>query len=513
MQDGWINSLGISPSALLLGLAVYYGCLWLFLKYRLRLRGIRLPPGPTGSFIAGNLTQIPKVEPWLTYTSWSKIYGPIVYYRVFNNKTIILNSAKATIDLLESRSTIYSERPTSWMSGELAKRKYGVFSTSFSDPRHKSMRKLLQQGLNSRAAKSYRPIQMEETLVLLRGLKDNPTEFAAHIRRNAVAVIMKVAYGYQVESNDDRMVRYLEDAFTISASMNVPGKYWVEFFPILRFLPEWFPGAGFKRLARELGKTSSRVESIPFQWTLENMAKGDFIESFTSKHLHIEDGQLPTDRALLEEIKWCSAALYIGGGDTTVSALTTFFLIMSLYPDVQKRAQKDVDEVAPDRLPTLDDFESLPYIRAMIKEILRWAPVAPLGIPHKAMVDDIYENYFVPKGTRVIGNIWAITHDEDLYPNPHIFDPTRHLGDSPQADPFKFVFGFGRRFCPGAHLAEMSLFLNISNILAAFDISKPLDKNGVTIEPSIAWTTGITSHLKPFDCQIIPRPKNVLLEI
>jgi len=79
---------------------------------------------------------------------------------------------------------------------------------------------------------------------------------------------------------------------------------------------------------------------------------------------------------------------------------------MARYPDVQRRAQADVDNVAPNRLPTLDDYDSLPYIRAMIKEIIRWAPVAPLGLNHAVLEDDVYENYFIPKGTRIIANIW-----------------------------------------------------------------------------------------------------------
>jgi len=79
---------------------------------------------------------------------------------------------------------------------------------------------------------------------------------------------------------------------------------------------------------------------------------------------------------------------------------------MARYPDVQRRAQADVDNIAPNRLPTLDDYDSLPYIRAMIKEIIRWAPVAPLGLSHAVLEDDVYENYFIPKGTKIFANIW-----------------------------------------------------------------------------------------------------------
>ena len=92
----------------------------------------------------------------------------------------------------------------------------------------------------------------------------------------------------------------------------------------------------------------------------------------------------------------------------------------------------------------------------------------------------------------------AIAHDEEVYPDPFTFDPSRHLGDKPQLDPFKFTFGFGRRVCPGAHLAEMTLFLNIATILTVFNISKPVDGEGNEVEPKIEWVNGITSYVIPF---------------
>ncbi|KAF8914418.1 cytochrome P450 [Gymnopilus junonius] len=499
----------LRPGLLLLfSLAIYYyAYLWYLPQRRFRARGIKLPPGPKQKWLTGNLHQLPRIYPWLTFASWAKTYGPVIYLRAFNKSTIVLNSGKAALELLESRSGLTSDRPTSWMGGEIAGRKASVFLTSSTDPRFQFFRRLLRNGLNPRASKDYRPIQLQENQILLQNLANFPQDYGAHIRRNAVAVILKVAYGYQVESNDDPLVLQLEHAFQLATSLNIPGKYWVEFFPLLRFLPSWFPGAGFKRTAQSAGHEMKRTETAPFEWAKTQVEKGDFIDSFTSKHL-LEGGET-LDGNSLTDIRWCAAALYVGGGDTTVSAMLTFILLMTLHPEIQKRAQKDIDTLAPNRLPSHDDYESLPYIRAIIKETLRWGPVAPLGLPHKAMEDDIYENYFIPKGTTIFANIWAIVHDEEIYPDPHVFNPERHLGnpEGRQPDPFKFIFGFGRRACPGAHLAEMSLFLNITSILAVFDISKAVDEKGIEIEPKIEWSSGATMHLKPFQCQIKPRSK------
>jgi cytochrome P450 len=79
---------------------------------------------------------------------------------------------------------------------------------------------------------------------------------------------------------------------------------------------------------------------------------------------------------------------------------------MALYPEVQKKAQADIDQLVSNRLPTVEDFNSLSYIKALIKEVVRWGPVIPLGLPNAVLKDDVYENYFIPKGTTVHLNIW-----------------------------------------------------------------------------------------------------------
>ena len=108
--------------------------------------------------------------------------GPIVCIRILNKKIIFLNTIQVATDLLESRSLLYSDRPASWMA-TLADRGLSIFRTRFTDPRFKVLRKLLQDGLNPRAARRYRPIQVKETHILLKALADHPSEFRAHVRR------------------------------------------------------------------------------------------------------------------------------------------------------------------------------------------------------------------------------------------------------------------------------------------------------------------------------------------
>ena len=158
---------------------------------------------------------------------------------------------------------------------------------------------------------------------------------------------------------------------------------------------------------------------------------------------------------------------------------------MALYPDVQKKAQAEIDAVVgQNRLPDFHDRPSLPYINAVVKESSRWNLVTPLGrrffviifiniltssegIPHMSTIDDEYNGFFIPKGTTMIGNAWLVTynrlilspvlkfffrsilHDRKAFKDPHEFQPERFLKDgklNPDVrDPDCAAFGFGRR--------------------------------------------------------------------
>jgi cytochrome P450 len=92
------------------------------------------------------------------------------------------------------------------------------------------------------------------------------------------------------------------------------------------------------------------------------------------------DAHLPPERSELDIIKDSAATLYLAGADTTVAAVISFFLAMLIYPDVQHKAQAEIDRVVgKDRLPEMDDASQLPYVQGVVNECLRWLPVTPLG--------------------------------------------------------------------------------------------------------------------------------------
>ena len=88
-----------------------------------------------------------------------------------------------------------------------------------------------------------------------------------------------------------------------------------------------------------------------------------------------------------------------------------FYLAMALFPEVQRKAQEEIDAIIGGcRFPTIEDRKNLPYIDALVKETLRWHPIVPLCVPHAVAQDNTYDNFFIPKGSVVIPNIWYLSN-------------------------------------------------------------------------------------------------------
>ncbi|RFU27553.1 hypothetical protein B7463_g8777, partial [Scytalidium lignicola] len=146
---------------------------------------------------------------------------------------------------------------------------------------------------------------------------------------------------------------------------------------------------------------------------------------------------------------------------------------------------------------------------AVMKETHRWHPVAPMGLPHTSITEDTYRDYRIPKGAMMFPNIWWFTHDPAVYADPMAFRPERFLESpihKPEPDPRSFIFGFGRRICPGRYVADNALFITIAQTLAVFKIEKPVE-NGKVVEPDIKFEPGMVSHPVPYRISIRPRSK------
>ena len=176
---------------------------------------------------------------------------------------------------------------------------------------------------------------------------------------------------------------------------------------------------------------------------------------------------------------------------------------MLAYPAVQARAHAELDEiVGRDRSPTFADVPFLPYIRAMVKETLRWSSIVLFSVPHVSSADDWYDGMFIPKGTICLQNMRVLNFDPEVFGrNAADFDPARYLDEKGQVrtlmegrEDGHVAFGFGRRVCPGRYVAEGTLTIDFATLLWAMRFEHPEGSLG-ELDVRTPVLTGLTAYV------------------
>ncbi|KAI0633029.1 O-methylsterigmatocystin oxidoreductase [Trametes polyzona] len=489
-----------------------------------------LPPGPPKIPFVGNAFGIPQNQAWLAYRDMAKQYGDVIALQAFGQTVIVLSSMTAAVDLLEKRSAIYSDRPDSmaikligW-DWNLALKRYGN--------EWRRARRLFWRHFQPNMVPKYHSAQQREARRFLRHLLDGQNDIDGRIKLSLTKTILSSVHGIPAEEATRYYVEILTRSEAGIAEAFTQGALLVDFLPWLRHIPSWVPGTGWKRKIAVWRTEALTILDYPFEAALDAKRRGVMHTSVLSEILedkpHIDGSQKDEDSKVIKEITSAAfggkAFLLIGlsksytnatspspaGTDTTAATLVAFFCAMLLHPEVQTRAQFELDTViGPDRLPEHADRPSLPYIIAIVKELLRWHIVAPLGVAHRCIEEDEYRGWRIPKGSVIIPAAWAMLHDPDVFPEPEVFRPERFLKDGEldqdTAYPEAITFGFGRRVCPGRHFASDALFISIACTLHAFTIQPALDEHGHPVPVEAKMTSGFLSYVEEFEYSIRPR--------
>ncbi|KAE8316600.1 cytochrome P450 [Aspergillus transmontanensis] len=458
----------------------------------------RLPPGPSPIPLVGNKFQIPSKHPWIKFEEWSKIYGPIYTIWLGRRPTVVISDPSIASELLEKRSTKYSTRPRFVTMGEI----YWDMASILVQPYGKEWlirRRLLHSALTPRALENYKPLQEAESSRLCYQLLKGAHEWEALFDRLASSIVFAVSYGHRVDSAQSPVIKQRLEFMQYASSLNVPGAYLVESFPMLKHLPDCIAPwkAEIKRRGRleaEANMTLVRVVRQDMESAKESPGAEPLFNSLTKQLLETRDSNPEAFPLTERDFSYIPASLFGAGSDTTSSTLCSAMLAIVTNARTMEVAQLELDSVVGrDRLPTFEDIPNLPYLRAFSKEVLRWRPVAVLGgTPHACSEDDYYRGYYIPQGTVMLGNSWAINMNLKYYPNPDQFNPLRFVGVDPHLLPYlpkEYIastgqeegsthpsklghssFGWGRRICPGADLATNTLLITLSRLLWCFDI-------------------------------------------
>ncbi|KAG2051170.1 cytochrome P450, partial [Suillus hirtellus] len=451
-----------------------------------------LLPGPHPLPFLGNTLQLDTKCPWLTYTAWGKTYGKIFCSCILGINMIIMNSETIAQELLEKRSVNYSTHPALCTS-KLA----GLAFNSVMLPYGETLRqhrKLYHQVLSAEVSISYHKIysrHANELVINLLGATRDSLQYSG-------SLIMTVTYGHL--ANEGSFLFHAHKILDIAKQIVSPEK--AAMFTAFSFheclfekLPLWCFGGAFALMGR-CRELCQQLLNEPFNEVKAQIADGTALCSLVAGFL--SQAHDDTDEDIMK-------ASYFDISQTA-SILQAFLLAMMLHPDVQSCVRAEIDQaVGHDSIPCLDDRASLPYLDAILREVLRWNPIAPLGIAHVTSNDDVYDGYFIPKGSKLYESsiVRALSWDEDIFPDASHFNPSCHLtidGKLKNTVVNHFAFGHGRHICPGCWFAENGLWSAGAAILAVLCIDHAKDSNGHRIEVKPEFTAGVVIHPEPFHC-------------
>ncbi|KAL2853300.1 cytochrome P450 [Aspergillus pseudoustus] len=481
-----------------------------------------LPPSPPSNPILGHLRVIPRDRPEQAFVKWGKEYKTeILYFNVLSRPIIVLNSIEAAHELLDKNGANYADRPRFIVFEVMG---WGVTLTFLRwSARFKLHRKLLQQSFTQSACKPYRPIQLEEARRAIKAITQTPDNWELLLRQFSTAVVLRIGFGIDVQAQDDPYVKMAIDVEEATGKGGVPGASIVDFFPILRHLPSRFAGV-FDALqplahARLTKPSIQALHDTPWDATEPVVRKGtatqpSFMRTHFGRYLENEAAGTPNE-ATIADLKGAAGAISIAGGNTTWSTIIVCVLNLMRHPAVQAKARAEIEAVVGvdkngdiARLPDFDDRPAMKYLECVIQESTRWAPLSPLGIPHASLKENSYKGYRIPGGATVFANAWAMSRDERHYSDPDEFIPERYLlqSEGGRGEPLpEGPFGFGRRVCPGQHLALAGVYIAVATLVATMELECPVDENGDAIPPKVTFSSGLSGVPDSFVCIMTPR--------
>ncbi|CAL8101986.1 unnamed protein product [Orchesella dallaii] len=500
-------ALGFSEALLLLTTALF-AILYLTRKKK----DSRYPRGPTPLPFIGNVHQIGRT-PLKSFQKWAQEYGPIYSIKMGSVDTIILNDHKLVKELLADNATAgRSENPviTAFSKG------HGIINVdgpTWEEQRRFTIRKLRDIGLLKSTIESK---ILEEVKSLLNVFERNvgkPMSENRMFNGAVVNTLWAIVSGERHEWDapvEPEILKKTDELITAVSRIALTG---LIFAPVMRHIvPKWSGWTDWTNSILNLKKVVD-VTVVSHTEKHDPNNPNDFIDHFLAQIKNEDD---PSSSFYKENgaanLFAVVTDLFVAGSETSANTITWAMLQLSQNLEAQIKMQKELDRIlgAPgdgSRLPSLSDRPSLPYIDAVISEVLRISPVLALGAPHKMLQDMEFKGYFFPKGANMWVNIYSIHHDASIWgEDVEKFRPERFLSeDGTQVIRHEALlpFGTGRRVCIGETLAKDTIFLFLASIFHKFIVEPYPSCVKADMEPVI----GFLLRTKPFKVVVRNRGK------
>ncbi|KAL5728114.1 hypothetical protein ACHQM5_001236 [Ranunculus cassubicifolius] len=436
-----------------------------------------LPPGPKGLPIVGNL---PFLDPQLhvCYAKLSQFYGPILKVRLGSKLCIVVSSSSVAKNVLRDHDAIFANHdvPAVGYAGT-----YGGVDIVWS-PNGDHLRMLrkvcvkeLMTGPRLEALYGLRRREVRDMVSKIYSDVEHPIEIGEIVLVTMFQLITSMLWGGTLEEQDRNRVS-LEFQQVTAEMVKLLGELNVsDFFPAIAMfdlqgkvremkkLRSWFDGIFDFVIKKKLEGMENDFEKKDFlQILLESKEKEDHKTPFSLTHI----------KAILLD-------MMVAGTKTSSTTIEWVMAELMKHPESMTRVQEELkDIVGVDNIVEESHLQKLKYLNAVVKEVLRLHPTAPLLVPRVSSESCTVGGYMIPKGATVIVNAWAIHRDPEFWDNPLEFRPERFLNFDSEYDfrgtNFSYIpFGSGRRICVGVPLAERMIPYLLASLLHSFNWKLP----------------------------------------
>ena len=448
-----------------------------FLVYKLLFsneqKKIKGMPEVPGYPIVGNLTQLGSQHA-VVCKEWARKHGPVFQLRFGNKRVVVANSYKAVKELWIDHQSATISRPMFHTFHSVVSSSQGfTIGTSPWDESCKKRRKAAATALNRPAVQSYMPIVDLESRSSIRDMfldsKGGSVEInpKAYFQRFALNTSLTLNYGTRMEGVDNSLLVEIVKVEAFISRFRSTSNNWQDYIPALRLFSSKNASADEYRVRRDnyMNKLLAQLK--------EDIAKGVDKSCITGNILKDPDAKLND-----AEIRSIGLTMVSAGLDTVPANILQglAFLTSSKGQDIQQKAYDAIMEVYQSGEEAWDAVlkeERIPYITALVKEVLRYYTVINMSLPRQSIKDITYDGIVIPAGTIMMQNSYAADFDDERFPDPYTFQPERYLdeklAEGVSAIPH-FAFGAGSRMCAGAFLAHRELVTAFTRLLVAFKL-------------------------------------------